>query len=195
MPKRRKKTRRRRRFRRGNPRSNPGIVSKINAALGGFRVALPAIGEVVSRGLDQGTPKRMLFRYAAYDIDSQKFNLDQAKTAAGFYSGFIIERKVMSALKAPQMASRKKILSIVGQYLPELMAVSTFGATGNPGEALNEAGRRSIGYQPTDHQSWIENPTVRGQWLSAFAGRIGLTLVSRFAGPMINRHLPKGINI
>lgn len=176
----------------GSPRRR-GIIAKINAFTRGVKLALPAIGSAMSQGLNQHSPRRILGRYTGYDLNKREFDLTGVKRAAGFYAGNVVEAKVMSAVRIPQMAGRKKILAVAAQYLPEISA-APHAIAGNFGEAVNQYGRASVGYQATDHQSWVENGTVRNEWLKNLGARIGLGLFSRFVGPMVNKYTPKGIN-
>lgn len=170
-----------------------GLVGKLNAGLRGLKLGLPALGSWKANGLNENTPEDMLFRYSGYRLN-KGFEQEAIVKSAGFYAGNIIEGKVMSALKIPQMAGRKKILAMGGQYLPEIQAVPKL-MQGDVDGALFNYGIDSIGYEPLGHTSFIESDHVRNQWLANLGGRVGLGLFSRFVGPMINKHLPKGINV
>ncbi len=171
-----------------------GFVGKLNTVLRGLRFALPAIGTAMTNGINAETPRRLLNRYSGFDLNEQKFVLSEVKKAAGFYVGNVVESKVMNAVRIPQMAGRKKILAIAANFLPEISAAPA-AVAGNWGEAVNQLGLSSIGYKTTDNQTWLENPTVREAWLKALGARVGLGLFSRFAGPVINKYLPKGVNV
>lgn len=173
---------------------SPGIVGKLNGFLRGLRLGLPALGVAMTKGITADLPKNAIFVYSGYNIGDMSFNTESAKSAVGFYAGNVVESKVMSTMRIPQMAGQKKLLAVAANFLPEIAAAPA-AIAGNFGEAVNALGRTSIGYQATDHQSWLVNPTVRNEWLKALGARVGLGLFSKFAGPMINRHLPKGWNI
>ncbi len=173
----------------------PGIVSKANAWFRGLKIGLPAIRSFTAglslgdAAMDAGT------RYSGFDFNTMEFDTGKATVTAGFYAGNFTERKVMNVLRVPQMAGRKKILSIVAQYLPEIQAGADLAQGADPRAVGEQYGQRSIGYGMTNHQSWFDSPQVRDTFLKNLLGRVGLALVSRFAGPFINPHLPKGVGI
>lgn len=173
----------------------PGMFAKLNAALRAVKIGLPALRSFTA-GLSFGAAaKDAASRYTGFDFNAMKFDTGKATVTAGFYAGNLIERKALSALKIPQMAGRKKLLAIGGQYLPEIIAVGELQANMPLQGVGSRYGQRSIGYANTQHASWLENPGVRGRFFRNLAARIALGLASRFVGPMVNPHLPKGINI
>ncbi len=173
----------------------PGIVSKVNGFLRGIKIGLPAIGS-----FQLGLPLRdaaivTASRYSSFDLGSMTFNVDGVLPTAGFYAGNVVEQKFLSALRIPQMAGQKKILAIVGQYLPELQAADEF-RRGVPAATVTDFyGQRSIGYTPSTHQSFLDSEQTRSRFGQTLFARAALGLISRFVGPMVNKHLPKGINI
>jgi len=175
-------------------RAPPGIVSKLNGLLRGVKFGLPAIGSVQAHGISGRTPANVIWRYSGFNVEDMSFDTEAAKTAAGFYAGNVIESKVMNAVKVPQMAGKKKLLSVVANFLPEIQAVP-HAIAGDFTRAANTYGQTSIGYNPSDNTGFITSPSTRDRWLQSMAARVGLGLISRFAGPMINKHLPKGVNI
>ncbi len=173
----------------------PGIVSKVNGFLRGIKIGLPAIG-----AFTKGAPLGVAAvdaggRYSGFDFNTMQFDVPKATATAGFYAGNIVERKVLSLLRIPQMAGQKKLLSVAAQYLPEIQAAGEFMAGESPQNVASRYGGRSIGYRAADHSSWFDRPNIRSQFLQTLAARALLGLVSRFAGPFINPHLPKGIGI
>ncbi len=180
--------------------SNPGprrkgIVAKLNWGLRALRFGLPALGSLAnSGGFTPGTPRSIVLRYTAYDIDSKELNTDVLKRNVGFYAGNVVEAKVMSALKIPQMAGKKKLISVIANFLPEISAIPQLVAGDYKG-AMATIGTTGIGYEPMGHQSFITDAGVRDTWLKALGSRAVLGLMSRFIGPMVNKYLPKGVNI
>ncbi len=170
-----------------------GIVGKLNAGLRGLRLGLPAIGSAMTRGINKDSPQDMISRYTGFDLKDNSFNIEAAKKSVAFYAGNVIEAKVMGALRIPQMAGQKKGLAIVANFLPEISAIPDMVAGDFP-RAANTIGQLSIGYTATEHRTWLEEPFAREQFLKGLGARIGLGLFSRFAGPMINKRFPKGIN-
>ncbi len=170
-------------------------MSKINKGLRGLKIGLPAIRSFTA-GLSPGDAlKDAGTRYTGFDFENMTVNQDKLKVTAGFYAGNLIEQKSLSLLKIPQMAGKKKLLSVVGQYLPEMRAAADF-AEGQPLSRVGDSyGIRSIGYWMGPHESWLTNGTVRDRWLKNLGARLLLGGISRFVGPMINKHLPKGVNL
>ncbi len=173
----------------------PGIVSKVNGFLRGLKIGFPAIGSFTAglslgdAAMDAGT------RYSGFDFQTMQLDTGKATVTAGFYSGNYVERKVLSLLRIPQMAGQKKILSVAAQYLPEIQAVGDLAQGRDPRATGNAYGRRSIGYDFQQHRSWFETSGVRDEFLQSLLARAILGLVSRFAGPFVNKHLPKGVGI
>lgn len=171
------------------------MMGKLNKVLRGLKLGLPAINSFTS-GLAPGdAAKDALMRYSGFDIDEKKLNTENVKKAAAFYGGNLIEQKVMGFLRIPQMAGRKKILSVFGQYLPEVQAATDLAGGMALKSVGNRYGQRSIGYRMDSHETWLETPWIRDQWLGTLGARVGLGLVSKFVGPMVNKYLPKGVNI
>jgi len=175
-------------------RAPPGIVAKANGWLRGLKFGLPAIGSVQAHGINARTPANILWRYSGFNAESMEFDVPVATTAAGFYAGNVIEKKVLSAVRIPQMAGQKKILSVVANFLPEIQAVPDL-LKGDTQRAADIYGQSSIGYNPSTNEGFITSSFVRDAWLKNLAARVGLGLISRFAGPFINPHLPKGVGI
>ncbi len=171
-----------------------GLVGKLNGFLRGLKLGLPAIGSVQAHGITSRTPANIIWRYSGYNMESQEFDVETVKTAAGFYAGNVIEAKTMGALRIPQMAGKKKLLSVVANFLPEIQAVPDL-VKGDFQRATDLYGQASIGYNPSTNEGFITSSFVRDSWIKTLGARVGLGLISRFAGPMINRHLPKGVNI
>ncbi len=178
-----------------NPGRAPGIVAKINKGLRALKLGLPAIRSFTA-GLSPGDAlKDAGTRYTGFDFETMSFDMGKAKVTAGFYAGNIVEQKALSMMNIPQMAGRKKLLSVVGQYLPEMQAAGDFMAGVSPANVGQSYGRRSIGYDMINHDSWFTNSGLRNDFLKTLGARLGLGLISRFVGPMVNKHLPKGVNI
>ncbi len=176
-----------------NPGRAPGIISKINKFTRGIKLALPAIGSFTTRsGMD--AVNDVVTRYSGFNLEEKKLETDKVKKAAAFYGGNIIEHKVMSLARIPQMAGRKKILALVAQYLPEIGAIPS-AMQGDFVGAGAKYGEASIGYDFRTHTTWLENAGLRTSWLGTLGSRVALGLMSRFLGPMINKHLPKGVNL
>ncbi len=173
----------------------PGIVAKLNAAFRGLKIGLPAISSFTV-GLSLGDAATVAAtRYSGFDLGTMEFTQEGITPTAGFYAGNLVERKALNALRIPQMAGQKKILSVVAQYLPEIQAGADL-AQGVPAESVGKTyGQRAIGYDMRNHVSWIESPATRDIFLKNLFARIGMGLISRFIGPMINKHLPKGVGI
>lgn len=175
-------------------RRRPGMFAKLNGALRAFKLGLPAIRSFTAGLSQENAAKDAVARYTGYKIGTG-FDRGIATATAGFYAGNIIEQKAMSVLRIPQMAGRKKLLAMGGQYLAEIQAASELSKGSNPRQVGQNYGVRSIGYGMMNHNSWLENNSVRTEWVKTLGARIVLGLASRFVGPMINKHLPKGINI
>ncbi len=171
-----------------------GIVGKMNAVMRGVKIGLPAIGSVQEHGISGRTPANVIWRYSGYNMESQEFDVEAGKTAAAFYAGNVIEAKAMGALRIPQMAGKKKLLSVVANFLPEIQA-APLAIAGDMKGAVNTYGQTSIGYNASDHTTFLTSPSTRDNWLKSLGGRAALGLISRFAGPMVNKYLPKGVNI
>ncbi len=170
-------------------------MSKFNKILRGIKLGLPAITSFTSGLSPQDAMNDALVRYTGFDMDKKELQTENVKKAVGFYAGNVIEHKVLSILKIPQMAGKKKILSVVGQYLPEIQAAGDFAAGLAPKTVQDRYGQRSIGYFSSGHLTWLDNPATRDEFVKTLTGRVALGLFSRFAGPMVNKHLPKGVNL
>lgn len=172
-----------------------GIFGRLNALLRGVKIGLPALRSFTA-GLSMGdAAKDAGSRYTGFDFESMSFDQGKATATAGFYIGNVVERKVLGALRIPQMAGRKKLLAAVGQYLPEIQAAGDLQA-GASLQGVGEAyGQRSIGYAMANHQSWLEDANTRGIFFQSLFARAAMGLASRFVGPMVNKYLPKGVNI
>lgn len=186
--------RRRRRFKAARKRSPPGIVSKAANAFRGLRLALPGIGALQRSGLNAEGAKGALFRYTGFSWNNMALNEAAAKKAAVFWGTNIGVATLESKLGMYRMAARKKILAILGAFLPELSAIGPL-AKGDTTGAMTTYGQTSIGYSPPNHLTWLETPWLRDQFFGILGARVGLTLASKFIGPRINKFLPKGINL
>ncbi len=173
----------------------PGIVARVNRFLRGIKIGLPAIGVVATDGLTQLGLERTIGRYTGFNVGEMQFQQGAVVDAAGFYAGNLVEQKVLSALRIPQMAGQKKILSVVGQYLPEIQAASELMQGADPLTTGRIYTGRSIGYDIGTGASWFSDAAQRNSFLQTLLARVGFGLISRFAGPFINPHLPKGVGI
>lgn len=172
-----------------------GMLGKLNAVLRGVKIGLPAI-----RSFSAGLPladaaKDAATRYTGFDFETMALDQGKLTATAGFYTGNLVERKVLSALRIPQMAGRKKLLAMAGQYLPEIQAAGDLMAGGDLRAVGGKYGRRSIGYGMNQHASWLEDAGIRGEFFQTLVGRAAMGLASKFIGPMVNPHLPKGVNV
>lgn len=173
----------------------PGIVARVNGFLRGLKIGLPAIGAVATDGLTKVGAERAVGRYTGFNIGAMKFDQGAVIDTAGFYAGNVVEQKVLSALRIPQMAGQKKLLAAAGQYLPEIQAATELMQGADPMTTGRVYSGRSIGYDMGTGRSWFSDPAQRASFLQTLLARVGLGLVSRFVGPIINKHLPKGVNI
>lgn len=171
------------------------MFAKLNAVLRGIKIGLPAIRSFTA-GLSLGdAAKDAGTRYTGFDFDTMAFDQGKATVTAGFFVGNVVEQKVLGALRIPQMAGGKKLLAAVGQYLPEIQAAGELAQQADLKTTGQLYGVRSIGYDNLGHKSWLEDPGIRDQFLQTLTGRVVLGLASKFIGPMVNKHLPKGVNL
>ena len=176
-------------------RKGPGMFAKLNAVLRGVKIGLPGIAAFTS-GLSIGdAAKSAAFRYTGFSVNNMAFDVEGAKTAAGFYAGNLVEQKALSALRIPQMAGQKKILALAGQYLPEAQAAADLMQGADPKLVGSQYGVRSIGYEFQGNTSWFTSAGDRDAFLKSLGARLGLGLASRFIGSMVNKYLPKGVNL
>lgn len=183
--------------RRSNP-SNPrrrGMLGKLNGILKGLKIGLPAFGALSEKGFTIDAGKEAISRYTGYDVEANAFNGDLAIKSATIHGTLFGVDKALNFLRLPQMAGRRKILAVVGQYWPEIQAIPAL-MQGETRSAMNNYGQASHGYWPVQHQTWLqEGGRIRDAFISSLGARVALGLASRFLGPMINKHLPKGVNI
>lgn len=175
-------------------RKGPGMMAKLNGFLRGIKVGLPAVGSFTA-GLPVGDAVMdAATRYSGYNLKDNTFDTGKATVTAGFVVGNVVEQKVLSALKIPQMAGQKKLLALGGQYLPEIQAVGELAQGAPPKRTVAIYGVRSIGYNLNEHSS-LESAVNRDSFVQTMTARVALGLASKFIGPMVNKHLPKGVNL
>lgn len=178
------------------PRKPLGIVGKVNNVLRGWKLlGAPAAGGISEGGFSMDGLQGALKRISGFDMENRNFDMEAAKRTATHYGTAIAVDKGLSMLRIPQMAGRKKILALVANFYPEIEAIPKV-IEGNMRGALNREMAFDHGYWPIQHQDWLnDGGQIRAQFLQGLGVRVGLGLTSKFLGPVVNKHLPKGVNI
>ncbi len=166
---------------------------KIGGWISKFRgmdiVSGPAQGSVMGLGLSADAGKDAFQRYSGFkdgavDVDLLKNTYLSMATGFG-------HQKLRSFLRIPQGAGKGKILSIIGAVIPEVMAAGDVNPLQDFKGWNKERMKYDRAYDPEAH-FWNLGSS---KFQRGLLGTIALGAVSRFLAPMINKHLPKGVNL
>ncbi len=177
------------RHRHGKGPGIAGIAHKIQMSVW---LGLGLVGAFRTQGFNRAGFQRALFNYTGFDLIKGRWDVNAAKISAAYVGTALgidlVDRKV----GAWRMVGSKKILAIVGMLSPY---ISAWFQGGNTNARISHIGRNAIGYDAISHQTWIDTPSIRPQFQNAVTMKYGLILVSKYVGPMVNKYLPKGINL